>query len=141
MRSLLRVALGAVCGAILSVALPTPGAGQLDSYSGHRSFCPIAYAAERNDNTPVSRCIDTSKSETDSGLDVEFSNDCDTAVTCEVRWTVTCQSAKGKRTLAGMRNLRIAKEAKTSMHASANACGSDSWEISDPTWTCQPSGG
>jgi hypothetical protein len=98
----------------------------------------IAYAADKQETTPVSRCVDVDQSETEGGLDVKLSNDCDRSVTCGVRWTVSCEGAKGKRSLPGTRSLRMETSGKADVKISAAGCGSDSWTIEDLAWKCDP---
>lgn len=137
MRRMFRYAVSAGCALAWFIGAPSSPASS-GSALARVSRPRIAYAAERADTTPVSRCVNAEKADTDVGMDLSFSNDCDLSVACAVRWTVVCEGAKGKRSIAGARSLRMAESAKAEIHISAEACGNESWTIDDPSWKCDP---
>ncbi len=85
----------------------------------------------------ASDCVTVLRTEKSSGLDMNVNNACGRSLSCELRWTLSCESVDGKVTQRAPKASRFNIDAsgQSQIIASASAC-KDSWTVTDVTWSC-----
>ena len=84
-------------------------------------------------------CVVVYRNESDKGIDFEVQNNCQKALSCGLKWTISCENASGKTTSSSKKDTKFGVEAAKNHHenASAAAC-SDGWKVDDVSWDCAP---
>lgn len=92
-----------------------------------------AHAAEPS----AADCVTVINTQKAQSLDMSVTNACGRNLACELRWTLTCESANGKVTARAPKAERFTIDAsgQSQVVASASAC-KDSWTVTDVTWSC-----
>ena len=99
---------------------------------------PAAFAEGKKS---IADCTSFNERELDeeAGVDFTIDNKCEVKVSCGIKWTLTCApgTKKAKKTRE-----QVAFEIESGMSdgttASTEACGYHGWQISDVTWSCEP---
>ena len=75
----------------------------------------------------------------DDGVDLSIDNRCDMALTCHMRWALTCApDTKHRRRSRASLQVAIATATSETRTASAAECGGEGWVIDDVVWGCAP---
>jgi len=85
----------------------------------------------------ASDCVTVLRTEKAQGLDMNVTNACGRGLSCEMHWTLTCETADGKVTARAPKASRFSIDAsgQSQITASASVC-KDSWTVTDVTWSC-----
>lgn len=103
------------------------------------SFFTIERSAEGADS--VNDCFGIQQSEKDTGIDFELTNGCDRSISCNMQWTVQCESTTGKVVVQaqGRAGAMLAAGGKSRVFGSADACKTHAaWTIDNVTFACTP---
>ena len=101
----------------------------------------FAVQAEAEAADSVNDCFSVVRTEKDNGIDFELSNGCDRRITCNMQWTVQCESAAGKVTSQsqGRAGAMLGAGSKSKVFGSADSCrASTAWTIDNVTFACTP---
>ena len=94
----------------------------------------------RADRT-INDCFAIGQAEKDSGVDFELANACDRSISCQMTWTVQCESAAGKASsrAEGRAGVMLARGEKQRVFGSAGSCNDHAgWTIDNVRVTCAP---
>ncbi len=89
----------------------------------------------------VNDCFGIVRAEKDNGLDFELSNGCDRSISCQMRWTLQCESATGKVVVQseGRSGVMLGAGEKSKVFGSADTCKTHAaWTIDNVTFACTP---
>ena len=75
----------------------------------------------------------------DDGVDLSIDNRCGVALSCHLRWALTCApDTRHRRRSRASLQVAIASATSETRTASAAECGGEGWVIDDVVWGCSP---
>lgn len=86
----------------------------------------------------VSECVQVEPEAVAGGMSLRVTNTCAFTVKCELSWRVRCEGdAADAAGRDGSAELRLSPEGRRTILASGEACGEQTWEITDDAWECR----
>lgn len=98
----------------------------------------LALAGEAQaDEAGAGDCVGFSKTDVEKGFEYAINNACSRKLSCNVSWTVTCETNDGRVTSKKRESAKLAidGDGSGSVTASAAAC-KQGWSIDDVGWHC-----